>query len=197
MVKSAFQSTFFEFDVASKSVKRTLRLQQGSNLPAATSTRRLAVSSDESKAYFGTYIHGEADKGIGNLYIVDLKSFTIETSKPIDRGVTDFAVNESNHKIYITGLWSGGSSPIKQSIQEFDTTLGNVVREIPLSPSSDQRAIAVDPTNANYLYMTEGDFKDTRCLTCYLSSYLLQNTRQSGKLAQFAAPATRHPFPKE
>ncbi|GAI11207.1 unnamed protein product, partial [marine sediment metagenome] len=26
------------------------------------------------------------------------------------------------------------------------------------SPSSDQRAIAIDPTNENYLYMTEGDF---------------------------------------
>lgn len=158
LVQSVFQPTFFEFDVESKAVKRNLRLPEDSSQYPVTSARRLVISSDESKAYFGRYIQGGADKGIGSFYTIDLKNFRILASQPIDRGVADFAAHESNNKIYIAGCWGGGSSSLQQSIQEWDISADMVVRNIPVSPSSDQRSIAIDPTNANNLYMTEGDF---------------------------------------
>jgi YVTN family beta-propeller protein len=150
--------TFFEFDLKSKSVKRTLRLQvDGSRYPI-TCVHRLAVTPDESRAYFGQYVQGAADKGAGNFYAIDLRSFTIKTSVPVDKGVADFAMNVLNNKIYIIGCWSGGGAPEKQSVQEWDMSADKIVRDIAVSPSSDQRAIVVDPADADCFYMTESDY---------------------------------------
>lgn len=158
LIKQKFESTFFEFDLKSKSVKRTLSLPEDASKYPVTSARRLAVSSDGKQAYFGRYIQGGADRGIGNFYVIDLNSFTIDTSKPIDKGVSDFALNEAKNKIYITGVLSGGGVTTDQSIHEWDIAAKDVVREIPVSPSSDQRIVVIDPTDPDNLYMTEGDF---------------------------------------
>jgi hypothetical protein len=90
--------------------------------------------------------------------MINLDSFMIETSKPIENGVSDFAINEAKNKIYITGCLSGGGVTSDQSIHEWDMAVKEVVREIPVSPSSDQRAVVIDPMNPEHLYMTEGDF---------------------------------------
>ena len=150
--------TFFEFDIKAKTVKRALRLPVESSRYPITCVRRLAVSPDESRAYFGQYIQGGADKGAGNFYSIDLQNFAIAASEPVDKGVADFALNGSNNKIYIIGCWSGGGAPIEQSIQEWDMSTDKIVRDISVSPSSDQRAIVIDPTDANCLYMTESDY---------------------------------------
>jgi len=153
-----FDSTFFEFDLKSKSVKRTLSLPEDVSRYPVTSARRLVVTKDGKQAYFGRFIQGGADRGIGSFYIINLESFTIDASKPIDKGVSDFAICEAKNKIYITGCLSGGGVTTDQSIHEWDMAAKNVVREIPVSPSSDQRAVVIDPMNPDHLYMTEGDF---------------------------------------
>lgn len=153
-----FRPTFFEFDLVDKTVKRTVPLPEDPSQYPITSVRRLAVSSDDHMAYFGRYILGAADKGVGNFYAIDLQSFQIASSMPIDNGVADFAINEAKNKIYLVGCWSGGGAPERQNIQEWDISARKVVRRISVSPTSDQRAIVIDPTNANCLYMTEGDF---------------------------------------
>jgi YVTN family beta-propeller protein len=153
-----FGSTFFEFDLNGKSVKRTLSLPEDASKYPVTSARRLIISPDGKQAYFGRYIQGGADRGIGNFYVIDLNSFVIDTSKPINKGVSDFAVNEEKNKIYITGVLSGGGVTTDQSIHEWDMDAKDVVREIPVSLSSDQRTVLIDPANPDNLYMTEGDF---------------------------------------
>lgn len=154
--KQAFKPSFFEFSISKHEVLRTCRISE--MYYPVPNVRRLAVNADETFAYFGRYSLSGTDKGAGNFYVFDLKAFKILQSTPIDRGVADFAFDEPLGKIYFAGLWAGGSSSDQQSIQEWDMSTNQVVRNIPVAPSSDQRAIVVDPTNAGYIYMTEGDF---------------------------------------
>ena len=146
---------FFTFNLSNKTVERSVDLPDNALQQAVPD--RLKISPDETTAYFGerSII---ADKGVGNFSVFDLNSFQLKASKTIDYGVSDFAINEKTGKIYITGLWSGGSAPNKLSIKIWDIPANTLAETLPFSPSSDQRAIATDPTNSNYLYMTEGDF---------------------------------------
>lgn len=146
--------SFFVFNVASNSVEKFSVLTD-EVLPAYTGVRRLVINSNESLAYFGW--KGGVDKGIGNFIVFDLANFQVLIVEPVDYGVADFAYNERTGKIYIIGFWAGGGAPGELPILEYDISTNEVVRRIPVSPSSDQRAIAIDPTDANYLYMTEGD----------------------------------------
>jgi len=152
---NAFQSSFFAINVANQTVERSKRLPS-EVIQYPITARRLVLNSNETVAYFG-WNHGGGDKGIGNLVTFDLSNFKVLTSAPADYGVEDFAVNEPLGEIYVIGFWSGGSSPYNVPILEWNMSTNKFVRNIPLSPSSDQRAIAVDPTNSDFLYETDGD----------------------------------------
>jgi DNA-binding beta-propeller fold protein YncE len=150
-----FQSTFFEFNMTTNSITRSSYLPD-SVIPSILIARRLYLNPNETRAYFG-WSDGSRDKGSGNFIAFDLAAFQLLSSTPIDNGVVDFAVNEITSKIYMLGFWSGGSSPNTVPIHEWDMTQNRVIREIPLSPSSDQRAILMDPSDPTALYMTDGD----------------------------------------
>ena len=147
--------SFFTFNLSSNTVVRSSNLTN-EVMPPNMFTRRFVVNSDETRAYFG-WFHMD-DRGTGNFNIFDIDNFKVLSSTPMDNGVTDFAVNEKTSKIYIVGFWAGGGAPQELPIIEYDITTNKITRRIMMSPSSDQRAIALDPTNENYLYMTEGDF---------------------------------------
>ncbi len=149
------QPSFFTFDTSSDTVVRSSSLTDEVS-PPHFGVRRLVVNSTEAFAYFG-WLRFD-DRGFGNFTIFDLDSFQVLESEPIENGVADFAVNEQTGKAYIIGFWAGGGSPNELPILEWDISTNEVVRRIPVSPSSDQRAIAIDPTDADYLYMTEGDW---------------------------------------
>ena len=152
-----FQSYFYIFNVSNNTIVRSVRLAN-EVLPPHTYARRLIVNPNETMAYFGWMeVTGDL-RGAGNFVVFDLNTFKVLASVPIENGVSDFAVNEKTSKAYIIGFWSGGGAPQKLFIQEYDIATNKVVRSIPVSPSSDQRAIVIDPADANYLYMTEGDF---------------------------------------
>ena len=151
------QRVFFTFNLSSNKVERVTNLMEA--LP--TTPTRFTINSNETAAYFGSY-EMVNDKGVGNFIVFDLNSFQTLVSTPMDNGVTDFAVNKRTGKVYITGFWSGGGAPNKLPIIEYDLSTNKIVRKMMMSPSGDQRAIAIDPTNPNYLYMTEGDFNFIR-----------------------------------
>ena len=152
-----FQRSFFTFNLSTNMVERSSSLPE-KILPPLGDVRRLVLNSSETLAYFrGFELTGE-DKGVSTFNVLSLDSFQILASVPVENGVTDFAINEERGKIYIIGIWAGGGAPNKLNINEWDILTNKIVRQIPVSPSSDQRAIAIDPTDANYLYMTEGDF---------------------------------------
>lgn len=146
------QPAFFTVNITDGTVERSVIL----DLPQTAQVRRLIISPDESRAYFGWCDHS-ADKGTGNLDIINLKSFSIISSEPVENGVVDFTVNEETEKAYILGFWTGGTAPGSSFIMEWDISNNSLVHKINVDPSGDQRAIAFDPSNANYLYMTEGD----------------------------------------
>jgi YVTN family beta-propeller protein len=150
-----FQPYFFIFDVSSNTIVRSSKLSS-EVMPLNMFTRRFFVNSDETRAYFGAFQMD--DKGSGNFNVFGLENFQVLASTPMDNGVTDFAVNEETGKVYITGFWAGGGAPQKLPVIEYDTQTNTIVRRIIVSPSSDQRAIVLDPVNDNYLYMIEGDF---------------------------------------
>jgi len=154
-----FQPTFLAFDVSSNTVVRSTGLEN-EVLPPHTFAGRLVVNSNETAAYFGwMQMTGQAgERGVGNFIVFDLNTFQVLASAPMQNGVTDFAVNGNTGKAYIIGFWAAGGAPQKLPVLEYDSSTNKVVREIPVSPSTDQRAIALDPTDANCLYMTEGDF---------------------------------------
>jgi len=153
-----FQPTFFAFDVSSNTVVRSSSLAN-EVMPPLTPACRLVVNSNETLAYFGWLrFIGIGDRGSGTLSVFDLDTFQVSASVPMENGVSDFAVDEQRGKIYVTGFWVGGGAPNELPILEYDISNNRVARRISMSSSSDQRAIAIDPTNANYLYMTEGDF---------------------------------------
>ncbi len=156
-----FHPSFFTFNVTSNVIVRSSRLPE-QIMPPRALARRLVVNSNETLAYFNWFDTASGDKGAGNFNIFNLGSFKVQASTPIENGVADFAVNEKTGKAYIAGFWAGGGAPGKLSILEYNIPTNEVVRQIPVSPSSDQRAIAIDPANANYLYMTEGDFNFIR-----------------------------------
>ena len=160
---NTFQSTFFIFNISNNTVAHSFKLAN-EILPSDTFGRRLVVNSNETRAYLGWMeMKGQSgERGIGNFIVFDLNNFKTLVSAPAENGVADFAVNEKTDKIYIIGFWAGGSAPQKLTIQEWDIATNTFVRQISVSPSTDQRAIALDPVNANYLYMTEGDFNFIR-----------------------------------
>jgi len=149
------QSSLFTFNVSSNNIVRSSNLSD-EVLPPRTVAHRLVVNSNETTAYFGWF--EPRNPAIGNFSVFDLNNFQVLTTVPIEYGVADFTMNERAGKIYIVGMWTGGGASQKLVIQEWDTTTNKVARRIPVSPSSDQRAIVLDPTNNNYLYMTECDF---------------------------------------
>ncbi len=151
-----FQMSFFAFNVTNNTVVRSSNLVDNVLQPRV-GVRRLVINLNETLGYFGGYEVSGADKGVGNFTVFDLTSFRVVTSVPIENGVADFAVSEKTGKIYIIGLWAGGGSSNRVPILEWDIPTGMVVRNMPLSPSSDQRAIAIDPADADYLYETDGD----------------------------------------
>lgn len=152
-----FQSYFYIFDVSNNTIVRSAGLTN-EVLPPHTYARRLIVNPNETMAYFGWMEVTGGLRGVGDFVVFDLNNFKVLASVSIENGVSDFAVNENTDRAYIIGFWSGGGAPQKLSIQEYDISTNKVVRSIPVSPSSDQRAIVIDPADANYLYMTEGDF---------------------------------------
>ncbi len=154
-----FHPSFFVFNVSSNAVVRSSNLSEDV-LPPFTPVRRFMVDSNETTAFFGWL--GGADKGVGNFVVFDLNSFQVAASVPMENGVPDFAVDENKRKAYVLGFWAGGGAPQELPIAEFDLPTNKVSRKILLSPSSDQRAVAIDPINADYLYMTEGDFNFMR-----------------------------------
>ena len=149
------QRGFFTFNLSSNTVERNATLP--ADALGIGAPNRFTINSGETTAYFGS-MSIIADKGVGNFNVFDLNSFQLSVSTPLECGVSDFAINEETGKIYIIGFWSGGSSPQKLYIRAWDIATNSVVEKILVSPSSDQRAIAIDPTDSNYLYMTEGDF---------------------------------------
>lgn len=149
------QSSLFTFNISSKNIVRFSKLSDEA-LPPRVVVHRLVVNSNEDTAYFGWFEF--RNPAIGNFSVFDLNNFQVLTTTPIEYGVADFTMNERTGKIYIVGMWTGGSASQKLVIQEWDTATNKVARRIPVSPSSDQRAIVFDPTNDNYLYMTECDF---------------------------------------
>lgn len=148
---------FFVLNVFTQAIVRSSSLPDPVLLVENARVNRLVVNLNETRAYFGSFRFGADDKGVGNFNVFDLDSFQVLTSAPIENGVADFAVDEQVGKIYIIGFWSGGSAPREMSIHEWDILTNKVIRSIPVSSASDQRAIAIDPTDADYLYMTDGD----------------------------------------
>ena len=154
--QGVFKASFFTFNLATQKVIRSMSLP-GDVISYPTPARRLVVNSNETAAYFGSFQEGLDNKGIGNMISFDLNSYQVAASAPADYGVADFAVNEAAGKIYVIGFWSGGGSLNKVPVLEWDMAANKFVRNIPLSPSSDQRAIVIDPSNSDYLFETDGD----------------------------------------
>lgn len=151
-----FTLFFFVLDVSSQTIIHSLNLPEQTSIHSAFRVDRIVVNSDETRAYFGSFQFGPEDKGVGNFTVLNLSSFQVVASVPMKYGVSDFAVNENTGKVYISGLSESEADGL--SVSEYDLLTNGVAREIPVSPSSDQRAIVIDPKNPNYLYMTEGDY---------------------------------------
>jgi len=149
-------NTFFTFNLTTRAIGQTAPLSAAA-LPASQAVRRLVVDTTEKTAYFGWLEFGAGDRGYGNLVGFDLTSFAVSAITDIDSGVHDLVLSESNGKVYTIGFWAGGASPNVLPISEWDTTSHTVVRQLNLTPASDLRAIAIDPVNPGYLYVTEGD----------------------------------------
>lgn len=157
--QGTYRSSFFCFNIFSNAVVRSSRLAD-EVLPPPTFPNRFIIDSDETTACFGwMQMAGQqgGDRGIGNFIVFNMNTFQVSASLPMENGVTDFAVNWKTGKAYIIGFWAGGSSPNELPILEYDMVTNSVIRSMLMSPSSDQRAIVIDPTNDNCLYMTEGD----------------------------------------
>lgn len=150
-----FKPSFMAFNVSTQQIERSVSLAS-EVMPYPTTASRLILNTNETEAYFGWHKQGN-DRDIGNLVTFDLGTFQVVASAPAENGVADFAVNEELGKIYVIGLWSGGGSSDNVPIVEWDIAGRQFGRNIPLSASSDQRAIAVDPAGADFLYETDGD----------------------------------------
>ncbi len=152
------QPAFFEFDLATETVMRSAPLP-ADVLPPGKSARRLILSPDATRAYFGwmTNIEGASDRGTGNFVVFDLAGFRVLSSAAVDNGVADLAVNSASGKAYLIGFWSGGASAMDLPVHEWDIVQNRLIRDIDLPPSSDQRAIVLDPSNPGLVIMTEGD----------------------------------------
>jgi DNA-binding beta-propeller fold protein YncE len=148
------QRAFFEFDLATETVRRSTFLP-AEVMPANNNARRLLLSPDGSRAYFGWC--GATDRGTGNFTIFDLIGFRVSSTTAVDNGVIDFAVNETTGKGYLLGFWSGGTSSSTLPVHEWDLAQNRLSRDIVLSPSSAPNAIALDPAVPGAFLMTEGD----------------------------------------
>ncbi|MDD5317899.1 MAG: hypothetical protein PHF51_04180 [Candidatus ainarchaeum sp.] len=152
-----FHPSFFAFNLSSNEVVRSSRIA-GGVMPRGVNVYSLFVNSNETRAYFGWLGMTEGDRDVGNFIVFDLGSFQVSASTPMDNGAAIFTVNEQAGKAYIGGRWVGGGASNELPILEYDLSSNEVARRILMSPSSDQRAIAMDPADPDYLYMTEGDF---------------------------------------
>jgi len=159
-----FTLCFFVLNVSSQTMMRLLDLPEQIPMHSDFRVNRLVIDSDETRAYFGSFMFGPDDKGVGNFTVFNLTCFQVVASVPMKYGVPDFAVNENTGKAYILGFSErfNESGPSKLPISEYDLLSNRVVREISVSPASDQRAIVIDPKNPIYLYTTEGDYNFLR-----------------------------------
>lgn len=157
IVPDTYTLSFIVFNVSNQTIIRSIDLPEQMTTISDFHVNKLVINSDETRAYFGSFMFGPADKGVGNFTVFNLSSFRVTASVPMKYGVADFAVNENTDKAYILGLSEVDPAPTLP-ISEYDLLTNKVVREILVSPSTDQRAIAIDPKNPNYLYMTEGDY---------------------------------------
>jgi DNA-binding beta-propeller fold protein YncE len=148
------QNAIWLFDTASGSVVRK-QILTSAVWSAGLVAWRLVPSVAEDVAWIGWFRHN-ADQGQGNLSVIDLSNFNVLATVPIDYGVTDMAVDEKAGKIYAIGFWSGGGAPQTLPIVEWDIQERSISRRLPISPTSDQRAIALGSTGTS-VYVTDGD----------------------------------------
>lgn len=153
--RGSLRPVFFTFDLSSNTITRRVRLSDAVWRMAVPASR-FKLSPAEDVAYIG-WIDYRADKGFGNLSVFDLAAFEPLVSAPMDYGVADFTVDHAAGKAYVVGLWSGGSSPGVLPIIEWDIRTRAITRRIPVSASSDHRALVIDPATRNALYVADGD----------------------------------------
>jgi uncharacterized repeat protein (TIGR01451 family) len=150
----SYAPAFLTYDTAS----RTIVASHAIDLPSTpVNLTRLVADADEDYAYFG-YVTPGVDKGTGALTVFDLQSYQTVVSSPVENGIQDLAVDDARGTLYLVGFWSGGGAPNVMPVHEWDMSTNQVVRDIVVQPSSDCRAIAIDPVDPRYFYMTEADF---------------------------------------
>lgn len=147
---------FFMFNLAANQIEKSMLVPENI-MPKNGWARRVMVDAQGTHAYFG-YRSGFTDRGDGNFTIFDLDAFQVISVSPVENGVSDFTIDESTGRGYILGFWSGGSAPNQLPIHEWDLATNQKVRDIQVSPSSDQRAVQLGPAGSSVLYMTESDF---------------------------------------
>lgn len=145
----------FAYDLESHAVIKSAILSAEVE-PNNTGVERFIIDPQEKTAYFG-WMKVADNRGYGRLNAFDLENFQLLSSTAIENGITDFTLNIQNGKIYTIGFWSGGASPGSLPLTEWDTATRTISRTIMVAEASDLRSIAVDPLNANYVYLTDGD----------------------------------------
>ena len=143
---------FFSYDISKKEVLNYTNLTE---LFMEGTPSRLIVDPTESYAYFASryYLNG---KGYGKLCTINLNNFQIVKCSSIECGVSDFTLHPTTGKIYTTGFGAVDCQP--EPVTELDPITHEITKVIPIFNSWDQSAIAIDPLDANYLYVTEGDW---------------------------------------
>ena len=124
---------------------------------------RLILSALEDTGYLGTCTYAN-DRGYGKLHVFDLKTLEVTASGDIDYGVTDFVLREDTRRIYTIGFWSGGTSPGRLPITEWDISSRAVTRQMFFNNCSDLRAMALNPTDPRIAWYTEGDRSEIRAV---------------------------------
>jgi hypothetical protein len=117
---------------------------------------KLAVNQDQTRAFWG-YCQQANDQGEGYMTAFDLSSFAVLNSTAMTYGAQDFVYQESTGKIYVAGFWTGGSNPGYLPVLEWDVSSYGITDQLSVSGSSDQAALALNPADADILYLTDGD----------------------------------------
>ncbi len=102
------------------------------------------------------------DRGYGKLHVLDLKTLEVTGSCDIDYGVRDFVLREDTRRICTIGFWSGGTSPGRLPVTEWDIPSRAVTRQMFFNGCSDLRAMALDPADPRCAWYTEGDRNEIR-----------------------------------
>lgn len=148
------QNAIWLFDTASGSVVRK-KILSPAVWKAGLPSWRFLLSDAENVAWLG-WCNYVDDKGQGNLSVIDLATFDVMDTVAIDYGVTDMAVDQRAGRIYMTGFWAGGGASGILPIAEWDIQKRVISRRFPLSPSSDQRSVALNSSRTS-MYVTDGD----------------------------------------